>query len=248
MMKGSDKLGMWKSRLIYDFKPFNRIRLRRFYGKLIKEGDLCFDIGAHTGNRTGTWLRLGARVIAAEPQPYFCRLLKRKYNKFNGFTLVPKAVSDQPGDANLQISSLNPTLSTISDGWKDTINNIAPSIKWDKQVSVQVTTLQEMTEKFGLPDFCKIDVEGLEDKVLLGARTALPLLSFEFFPTTPQQAIHCINILNEKGQYEFNWVWVETFRFRSKYWLTADEMKKAIKAYKKPYSGDIYARLIHPKA
>ncbi len=239
---------MWKSRIIYDFKPFNRIRLRRFYEKLIKKGDLCFDIGAHTGNRTGTWLRLGAKVVAAEPQPYFCLLLKKKYSRFSGFTLLPHAVSDRVGEASLQISSLNPTLSTISEGWKDTINNIAPSIKWDKQISVQVTTLQEMIEIHGVPDFCKIDVEGLEDKVLAGAKTALPLLSFEFFPTTPDQALKCIDILMERGVYEFNWVWVETFRFRSKSWLTADEMIKAIKAYKKPYSGDIYARLIHSKA
>jgi len=247
-MQVKEIIGLWKSRLIYDFKPFNRFRLRKFYGNLIKKGDLCFDIGAHTGNRSGTWLKLGAKVIAVEPQPYFCLLLKKKYSRFSEFELLQKAVSDKAGDANLQISSLNPTLSTISPGWQHTINNVAPGVKWDKQINVPVTTLQEMMDIFGIPDFCKIDVEGLEDKVLLGAKQALPLLSFEFFPTTTLQAVKCIDIITEMGTYEFNWVWVETFRFRSEFWLTADEMIKAIKAYKKSYSGDIYARLIHPKA
>ncbi len=70
---------MFRSRLIYDYKPFNRKRMVRFYSEFIKPGDLCFDIGAHTGNRTGTWLSMGAKVVSAEPQPAFIRLLKKKY-------------------------------------------------------------------------------------------------------------------------------------------------------------------------
>ena len=55
MKRGSasmrNKIGLFKSRLVYDYKPFNRSKMIRFYRRFIKPGDLCFDIGAHTGDR-----------------------------------------------------------------------------------------------------------------------------------------------------------------------------------------------------
>ena len=41
----------------------------KFYSKLIQNGDLCFDVGANVGNRTEAFLKLGARIVAVEPQP-----------------------------------------------------------------------------------------------------------------------------------------------------------------------------------
>ncbi|CAA9326259.1 MAG: hypothetical protein AVDCRST_MAG90-1251, partial [uncultured Microvirga sp.] len=38
------------------------------YGRFLREGDLAFDIGAHVGDRTSSFRRLGARVVALEPQ------------------------------------------------------------------------------------------------------------------------------------------------------------------------------------
>ena len=40
-----------------------------FYSELIKKDDLCFDIGANYGNRSEVFIKLGAKVVAFEPQP-----------------------------------------------------------------------------------------------------------------------------------------------------------------------------------
>lgn len=40
----------------------------RFYEQFIRPNDICFDIGANMGNRTEVFLKLGAKVIAVEPQ------------------------------------------------------------------------------------------------------------------------------------------------------------------------------------
>ena len=74
---------------MYNWKPFNVFKLKRFYGQFVKEGDLCFDIGAHNGNRTSTWLSLGARVVAIEPQPRFFQYLQDKFNSHENYTGLP---------------------------------------------------------------------------------------------------------------------------------------------------------------
>ncbi len=41
-----------------------------FYSQFIRPGDLVFDIGANRGDRTEVFVQMGARVVAAEPQPW----------------------------------------------------------------------------------------------------------------------------------------------------------------------------------
>lgn len=43
--------------------------LLNFYSKFIKADDLVFDIGANIGTRVKIFLKLGANVVAFEPQP-----------------------------------------------------------------------------------------------------------------------------------------------------------------------------------
>ena len=42
----------------------------RLNASFVKRGARVFDIGAHVGDRTGSFLRLGAEVVALEPQPF----------------------------------------------------------------------------------------------------------------------------------------------------------------------------------
>jgi FkbM family methyltransferase len=236
-------LGIFKSRLIYDYKPFNRRRMKRFYSEFIKEGDLCFDIGAHTGNRTGTWLSLGARVVSAEPQPVFIRLLKKKYGHNPRFILESSAIGRIPGKARLHISRMNPAISTLSDQWKSIMTDFEPALAWEDYTEVEVQTLDDLLSRYGNPAFCKIDVEGFELEVLSGLSVPLPALSFELFPTTPGRTIDCINTIEKLGNYGYNWSLTESFRMNSPSWMNASGMIQTITAYTGRKSGDIYARL-----
>jgi FkbM family methyltransferase len=234
---------MFKSRLIYDYKPFNRKKMIRFYRNFLGQGDLCFDIGAHTGNRTATWLRLGARVVAVEPQPAYIRLLEKKFSKCPEFSLEKKAVGRIPGKAILYISRMNPAISTLSDEWKTVLVDFDPSVAWEDKVETEVISLDEMVTRYGLPVFCKIDVEGYEEEVLEGLSLPLPALSFEFFPTTLYRTVQCIQILEKLGNYRYNWALTESFRLKSSSWVEADEIVSAMESYAGRKSGDIYARM-----
>jgi FkbM family methyltransferase len=236
-------LGMFRSRLIYDYKPFNRKRMVRFYSGFIKPGDLCFDIGAHTGNRTGTWLSMGARVVSVEPQPAFIRLLKKKYKYNSRFLMENTAIGRIPGKARLHISRMNPAISTLSDQWKKIMTDFEPALAWEDHTDVQVQTLDNLIARYGNPVFCKIDVEGFELEVLCGLSVPLAALSFELFPTTPDRTIACINEIEKLGKYEYNWSLTESFKMNSPSWLNSSGMVETIKAYSGHKSGDIYARL-----
>ena len=237
------QLGLLKSRIIYDYKPFNQLRMIRFYSNFIRPGDLCFDIGAHTGNRTNAWLIMEARVVIVEPQPLLVRLLEKKFQFNKSCTLIAKAVGSKPGEGSMMISLNNPAISTLSDHWVSTIKDFEPSASWNDRIIVDVTTLDELIRNYGTPAFCKIDVEGYEEEVLKGLSKPLPSLSFEFFPTTPLRTINCIDCLEELGRYKYNWSFTESFRLVSKAWINDEEMIKAIMNYKGRKSGDIYAIL-----
>ncbi|RMG66649.1 MAG: FkbM family methyltransferase [Bacteroidetes bacterium] len=240
------RLGILRSQLIYYGKPFNRRRLMRFYRDFVQPGDLCFDVGAHLGNRTDAWLRLGARVLAVDPQPACMAYLKRRFGRHPQVTLVEAAISDQPGEQNLQVSQLTPTITTLAgQEWQQAIQEKSSfRVSWDYEVRVPVYTLDQLIAQHGLPAFCKIDVEDLELPVLQGLSQPLPALSFEYFSPTIDRAIQCIEQLETLGNYTYNWSFGESQRMQRETWLPAAEMIRIFQAYTPDdRSGDVYARL-----
>jgi FkbM family methyltransferase len=236
-------MGYIKSRLIYDFKPFNRVRMLNFYSYFIQPGDLCFDLGAHTGNRTGTWIQLGAKVVAVEPQPLFVELLQKKFRGNSNFFLEEKAIGKGKGKGTFYISRMNPAISTLSGEWQSVLEEFDKRSKWEDMIEVDLLPVDELIEKYGVPVFCKIDVEGFENEVLAGLSMPIPSLSFEFFPTTTLRTVDCIEMLEKLGAYQYNWSLTESFRLISPHWLSASGMIQTIKAYRGRKSGDIYASL-----
>ena len=84
--------------------PLRARRLRRFYSQFVTRGSLCFDVGAHAGNRVRCWRQLGAQVVAIEPQPDFVRLLTWLYGRDRHVTIVPVALGREAGHAELYVS------------------------------------------------------------------------------------------------------------------------------------------------
>lgn len=239
-------LGFTWSFLIYYGLPFHHRALTQIYAPFIQPGDLCFDIGAHLGDRVRAWSRRGARVIALEPHPGLMNWLRRWYGQKPNITLIEQAVAAQPGSATLWVSRLTPSVSTISQKWLTAVqqNRRFAGIRWEEQVSVTVTTLDALITQHGLPAFCKIDVEGAELEVLKGLSQALPALSFEYIPAMSETALGCIERLVQLGDYEFNWRVSEFPRLRSSAWLNPKEMSAILaRIPREANSGDVYARL-----
>ena len=240
-------LGFAYSFLIYYGLPFHHQALTRIYAPFVRPGDLCFDIGAHLGDRLRAFSSLGARVVALEPHPGMMNWLRRWYGNQANVTLLEQAVGAQPGTANLWISHLTPSISTTSQLWLTTVqqNRRFASARWEEQIPVTVTTLDALIAQYGRPAFCKIDVEGAELEVLQGLSQPLAALSFEYIPAAIETAIDCIHRLGQLGNYEYNWRVSEFPRLRSPVWLNPAEMIMQLQRMpSEDNSGDVYARLI----
>lgn len=220
--------------------------MKLFYAQFIGAGDLCFDIGAHVGNRVAAWLDLDARVVAVEPQPICMKVLQRWYGSHESVTLVDQAVGADAGEQSLYVSRTNPTVTTMSRQWIDDVTQVDgfANVVWQDEVSVSVTTLDGLIARYGVPSFCKIDVEGYELAVLRGLSQPIRTISFEFVPASRQVGVDCVARLAELGEYEFNWSVGESHRLQCDSWLSAAEMAEVLGSMSgNDDSGDVYARL-----
>lgn len=242
-----EQRGLMRSILIYHGIPWRHRQLVNFYQQFIKPGDLCFDIGAHVGNRVRAWRALDARVVAVEPQPVCLRFLQRWYGNNPHVTLVDQAVGESIGRSVLHISEATPTVSTLSKEWIDAVQEVPSfrNVEWTQRQEVEITTLDALIERFGLPVFCKIDVEGYELEVLLGLTQPLSALSIEYVPSAIDTAVGCIHKLDELAGYEYNWTVGELHRWQSQQWVNGEAAKDWLLTLPSDAgSGDLYARQI----
>jgi FkbM family methyltransferase len=229
--------GLVRSLLIYYGVPLRLARWRAFYRQFVRPGDLCFDVGAHVGNRLQALAGLGARVVALEPHPVFLGLLQRWY----GASQVGHGGA-RPGERDLMLAG-GTNVSTLSPEWAGAWARFA-SVRWESKVRVPVTTLDQLIEQYGLPRFCKVDVEGSELEALQGLSVPLPALSFEVVPAAAELALGCLYRLTSLGDYEFNRTVGESTRWLSPDWLGAGAMAAQLQALaSESRSGDVYARL-----
>jgi FkbM family methyltransferase len=185
-------------------------------------------------------------VVALEPHPVFLGLLQRWYGDWPGSIVVGQAVGARPGGRDLMLSRRAPTVSTLSPEWAARMANTPgfASVRWESKVRVPVTTLDQLIEQYGLPRFCKVDVEGSELEALQGLSVPLPALSFEVVPAAAELALGCLYRLTSLGDYEFNRTVGESTRWLSPDWLGAGAMAAQLQALaSESRSGDVYARL-----
>jgi len=218
----------------------------RLYGGFVQRGDLVLDIGAHVGDRVACFRRLGARVVAVEPQPAIVKVLRLLYGCRAGIAIEAAAVGRVAGWTSMMINADNPTVSTASPAFVSAARG-APGWEnqhWMKSVSVPVTTLDALIGKHGTPAFIKIDVEGFEEEALQGLSHQVKALSFEFTTIQRPVALACIERCVALGYTKFNAALGESQILVNGDWVGGEDIARWLAGL--PHaanSGDIYASL-----
>jgi FkbM family methyltransferase len=238
--------GVVRSLRTYYGRGAPRAAMDALYGQFVTSGDLVFDIGSHVGDRIAAFRRLGARVVAVEPQPALVKTLKLLYGRDRNVTIAPLAVGRAAGTIELKLNIDNPTVSTASGdfvkaaggarGWEGQV--------WSKAISVETTTLDALIAQHGRPAFAKIDVEGFEAEALAGLSQPVSALSFEFTTIQRDVALACIERCAALGFARFNAALGESQTFAHPQWIDAARLAAWLRALPhEANSGDVYARL-----
>jgi len=147
----SPVLGRWETELQY------------LFSKLIKKGNVSYDLGANNGIHTLLMAKLvgsTGKVISFEPIDDNIKEIESNYslNNLSNISIADFAVSNYTGTTVFKLGLHN------KQGSLTGINN-----QGGREINVKVTTLDDFIEKGNpAPDFMKIDIEGAESDALSG--------------------------------------------------------------------------------
>jgi hypothetical protein len=175
---------------------------RRFVGR----GDLVFQIGAGAagGASVATLLELGARVVAVEADPVRARALRARFGACAGVTVVERGLANRTG----RLSTDTP------------------------DVTIEITTLDQLIRELGMPAACRIDVGGDPGSILDGLSAsgaqAIPFLGFEFKATRFEGLRRSLARLAVLGYRQLDWGPVPDLDPGASTWLDAPALVDAI--------------------
>lgn len=101
-------------------------------------------------------------------------------------------------------------------------------LNWTQTEKVTVITLDKLCKEFGVPQFCKIDVEGYESEVLLGLSYPIPYICFEFNYPMLSDTLKSLDVLHLLGDYECNFFRYEEMKLVLTEWLPISDFRRKL--------------------
>lgn len=131
----------------------------------IKHDDLVFDLGMHRGEDTHFYLAKGFRVVAFEADPDLVEQCRKKFAaELNSgqLVIVEGAIVANAAEQTSITFYKNPVVTvwgTIDADWKERNKRSG----WDSvEITVPTVDFRSCVEKYGIPYYMKIDIEGAD--------------------------------------------------------------------------------------
>ncbi len=169
---------------------------RVVFEKMINSGSVVFDLGAHVGFYfllASILVGPKGMVYSFEPVPKNIYYLKRhlRLNNIRNVAVIEAALSDRNGSTKFFVDESN------------RISRYKGGISSDGNLIVKIVSLDQLYEQevIPIPKYIKIDVEGAEMLVFIGARKILSNFHPTIFLATHGELIHdqCCAFLKSTG-------------------------------------------------
>ena len=219
-----------------------------FYKNFLKihpsKNNLIFDVGANKGNKAKIFSKLSKKVVAFEPSEKLYNLLKGKFRNFN-IIILNCALGSRVSESQMYLVEKNEAYNSLNKKHIETTTSsrgIATlnSVKIQK---VKVEVIENFIQKYGIPKYIKIDVEGYELEVLKGLLTPVPMLSFEAnLPEFLEEAIQSILLLDNLSPEGYRFNFVNDLNFLEEEFMNKNEAINYLRNMKGRYL-EIYAIL-----
>ena len=206
-----------------------------FLKTFLNKKSIIFDIGANHGDKTEAFQKLGKLVIAFEPDKTNLDFLNFRFHNNSKVIVVNKALSNEISRTTFYVNNHGSGLNTIDKKRQEEAN-------FKISYMVKTTTIDQMINKFGKPDFVKIDVEGHELKVLMGLSQKIDTIVFEAnFTESRKYTIGCIeHIYSLSSSYLFNYGF--DTGLENNQWMTKEEIKAFLLKSKLKYL-NVYCKI-----
>jgi FkbM family methyltransferase len=216
---------------ISDHVIYQRLRSRDRYDSFLEEiafyesfigksNKLIFDVGANVGSKSRVFSLLSERVVLFEPDLENLKILNARLKNISRCVIIDCALSSNQSVATYYSIGNDSAYNSLSEKHINTIvktRNILTDERQFSQYEVNTSTLDFFIDKYGVPDYIKIDVEGYEKEVIGGLNVLVPMIGVEAnLPEFLPETIAIINYLEQlsNGAYLFNYAINNSFKLK----------------------------------
>lgn len=138
------------------------VELNQGTGISRQSSDLIIDVGAHKGEDSAFYFKLGYRVVSIEANPLLAEYLRKRFQEqiqAGRCAVVEKAVGNTGENVTFYINDANSLWGTADPNWVKRNKKMGTR---SSPITVQSVPFSEILKTHGCPHYLKIDVEGAD--------------------------------------------------------------------------------------
>lgn len=189
---------------------------------------LCFDIGANIGKWSKANISKFDKIIAVEASPITYAELYKNINNDNIIPLNYAICDNNNEDITFYHSDLH-VISTINKDWLANEKSRFNNTNNFKEMIVKTTTLDDLIQRYGVPDLIKIDVEAAEYECIKSLTQKVNLLCFEWASELNDSTFNCLDYLTKLGFTKFQIQYEDEYNYEPDRFSEVNDVINALK-------------------
>jgi FkbM family methyltransferase len=164
--------------------------------------DLIFDVGLHKGEDAAYYLKKGFRVVGIDANPDLIEWNRKRFAGNERITIIFGAIAQGQGNVRFFVDRQS-TWGTVDPNWARRNVRLGSG---HHEIEVPIFDIREAFERWGVPYYLKLDIEGREDVIIdvLGELSSRPaFISMESEKVDFRKLIQELRKLRNLGYQRF---------------------------------------------